>query len=141
MPEQDYYTKTKPCPICGRYKTAYSNKCFGFISDEGDVYCSRTETEGHSFRRYGKLLYRHSSSCSANSNTAISPSEHYLPLRNDRTQPKEQLFPKKADSENLNEDLTVQSGLNPEVWNQQQMEKEMDDIIWNRKMEGKWPYG
>jgi hypothetical protein len=40
------YRKTHPCPVCHGYNGAYrkENRCKGFISEKGRVYCSRVES-------------------------------------------------------------------------------------------------
>ena len=136
MPRKDYFTATSPCPICGRYKTAYKDKCFGFISPAGNAYCSREQTEGHTISRYGKTLYRHSEQLRgiAASNKPISPSAH---LSNADS---EIAIPKK---EKLNQSLTkeLQSAQAEAVGLEgRDLGQEMDELIWNRRKEGKWPY-
>lgn len=55
-----FYSKVHPCPICGRYKTAYKNKCFGFITtNEAYAYCSREENDSKKIVIFGQTCYRH----------------------------------------------------------------------------------
>lgn len=55
-----FYSATSPCPICGRYKSAYKNKCFGFItSNEAYAYCSREENPGKTIEIFGHTCWRH----------------------------------------------------------------------------------
>lgn len=55
-----FYSATSPCPICGRYKTAYKNKCFGFItSNEAYAYCSREESDSKTSEVFGHTVWRH----------------------------------------------------------------------------------
>src|SRR6476620_8692433 len=54
------YKATNPCPICGRYKTAYKDKCFGFITTEGQyAYCSREASDDKTIQRFNQTCWRH----------------------------------------------------------------------------------
>lgn len=54
-----FYSATSPCPVCGRYKSAYKNKCFGFITSNGAyAYCSREESDSKTIDIYGHTCWR-----------------------------------------------------------------------------------
>jgi hypothetical protein len=55
MTAQKSFRKSSPCPICGSYAGAYTDKCKGFITATGVVYCQRVEA-AESFVFYGGLL-------------------------------------------------------------------------------------
>lgn len=56
-----FYSASHPCPICGRYKTAYKHKCFGFVtSNDAYAYCSREENPGaKTIDVFGHKCWRH----------------------------------------------------------------------------------
>ena len=145
MPQPKSYSAKSPCPICGRYKTAYKNKCYGFITTgEGYAYCSREVSDGPTALRFGQKLYRHPLSglvetpLNKEANTPI-------PLRHISVSKESELVP--PSNSKLNTILTIAAknagdcrrldqNKTPEGWDQKREERRLEIILLSRKA---WP--
>lgn len=118
------YTARNKCPICNRYKTAYKDKCHGFLTSDGKyAYCSREmgqEGQRQTQTHYGKPLYRHSLTETITTTTA---SKTPLP-------PPQSVSVKD----------TIPEGVASSQWSQDTMEHELEKIIQQRQQAGQWPY-
>lgn len=136
MPFLDNFTLSNPCPICGRYKTAYKNKCHGFLTSDGRfAYCSREMAEGQPETKthYGKTLYRHPlEDAAAYSHTSISPSATSS-IKKDMTTTPRRTPRKKKSLQSLNKEPQ-------KPWDAGGMMASVDKIIRQKRLEGLWPY-
>lgn len=111
------YRASNPCPICGRYKTAYRDKCHGFITSDGKyAYCSRIE-EGQDRAAetfYGKPLYRHRLN-----ESVLPPSPSAIPKYTQVTD----AIKKPADKDD-----------------KEDMMEALEKVIRSYQADGRWPY-
>lgn len=126
------YTAKSACPVCGRYKTAYKDKCHGFLTSDGRfAYCSRESQEGQRQTQtsYGVPLYRHPLTATANPPTPSATGT----VAQDTRKPSA----KKAE---FTKSLQTPSAEPKPEWDEDAMMAALDEITLDRQKKGDWPY-